>query len=200
MDLQAGDGPWVVETMSEWTRSGAETYSLVFAVRGRGSIDRLFRLKACVAFALGTGLDGILQGWLSRRAALEAVGVETPRLHASGQGVILEEEIPFDLATALRSEGSEGVRLGLVDLIVGLSRLGFSPRTGFSGIRSRGRDAVIVDFGQDLGDPDHPLSCPEIIFDVLVDHWATSGCGLTTEQIASMRMTFARRIGADPAS
>src|SRR5262249_40111477 len=95
-----------LRTVLDWQRSGAATYSFVFAILDSSNIERKYRLKACVSFAAYTSLEGILQSWILRRSLLAAEDVSVPKLIASGSGLILEEEIPLPVSAALQSAAS----------------------------------------------------------------------------------------------
>ena len=135
-----------------WYQAGAETYIYPFSVLIEDRKSDLI-LKACTAFSPAASLDSILQSWIGRRELLELHGITTPRLYAWGHGVLLEERVPYGFEEALQLRSSERNHLLLsASKMAGvLTRLGFQPIKPFSDLRSHGHDAVIVDFGQDLG-------------------------------------------------
>jgi hypothetical protein len=159
----------LVSSPEGWYRSGAETYLFRFRIRNAdGEIPLI--LKACIVFAPGRSIDSVLKSWIERRVLLSNHGVITPKLYAWGNGVLLEEEIPLDLVTALKLPGSS-----LEQLLISLSAVGgvvaalrFSPIGLFSDLRSHGDDVVVVDFGQDLGPPSNTRSDPS---QLLEDLW-----------------------------
>jgi hypothetical protein len=135
-----------------WYRSGAETYLYRFSIVSNGLSQEL-ALKACVAFAFDRTLEGILESWMKRRQILELNGIKSPTLYASGNGVILEEYIPYSARELLYSEGAakDAILIALAEMAGVLTRLRFQPIGIFHDIRSHGFDAVMIDFGQDLG-------------------------------------------------
>jgi hypothetical protein len=139
--------------IEDWTRSGAETYSYVFQLHRNQETTKLI-LKACIVPAYGRTTGDILNGWLTRRNLVTSQGISTPRLYASGHGVILEEFIPFSLPMVINThliDNQFGIRLGV--LAATLARYRFCPVAPFVDLRSRGKDVVMVDFGSDLGSP-----------------------------------------------
>ncbi|MGH3815322.1 MAG: hypothetical protein ACRDUV_23215, partial [Pseudonocardiaceae bacterium] len=91
-----------LHTIQDWYRSGAETYSLRFSVSNLLRRSE-FMLKACVAYSDRQPLKEIFANWLSRRHLIDGLGVSTPRLHATGNAVLVEEYIPYSLVDALAS-------------------------------------------------------------------------------------------------
>jgi hypothetical protein len=180
----------------DWHRSGAETYSYVFAILDGPNIERKYRLKACVSFAPNTSIEGILQSWILRRSALAAEDVSVPKLIASGWGLILEEEIPLYVSVALQSASAEKVLAQLLNIAAAIARLGFLPVSGFADIRSRGDDAAYVDFGSDLGPPNRLASSPKMIFKQFHEQFETWRYGLTLEQADDLRERYLARVGS----
>lgn len=185
-----------LRTVMEWHRSGAETYSYVFAILDSSKIERKYRLKACVSFSRNSTIEGILQSWILRRSVLAAEGVSVPRLIASGSGLILEEEIPLHVSTALQSVSSEKVLAQLVKIAAAIARLRFLPVNGLEDIRSRGNDAVYVDFGWDLGPPNRISSSPDIVFRQLVEQVGRWRYALTSRQVDALLESYLARIGS----
>lgn len=143
----------IVPSTEGWFRSGAETYLYKFSIRTE-QIERELVLKACVAFGIGTTVSRILASWMKRRAALVAAGIQSPFLYGWGNGVILEEFVPFTVRQVLteRPNSREAVLCSLARLSGTLSAMGFEPLQIHTDLRSRGSDSVLIDFGQDLGD------------------------------------------------
>lgn len=133
-----------------WHRSGSETYLTVFTLLGDDGARKLV-LKACVPGAATIPVESILSSWVSKRSEISAgfPSKITPRLFSHGSGVILEEYIEYTLKEMV-SQNDECAIAG-ADLIMHIASLGFDASLAFSDFRSRGYDAVIVDFGQDLG-------------------------------------------------
>ena len=146
-----------IRAVRDWYRSGAETYSYVFDVSSRvrgADVTQRCWLKACVALGSG-GVGSIASQWLQRRALLEQFPGSTPRLFAAYKATVLEEDIRLSLTDAYRA-GTSRTRVALLrsaGVLVGrLACWGF-PVLDLSDLRSRGADAVVVDFGSDLGPP-----------------------------------------------
>jgi hypothetical protein len=138
----------------EWVRGGAETYIYRFWIRGEGDHSKGYIIKACAAFSFALSLEGLLESWVSRRLLLSSAGASTPELFACKQGVIIEELIPFSMLEVLRhavGKNRDHMLYSLASLAAIYSAYGFAPIDGYSDLRSRGSDVVIVDFGQDLG-------------------------------------------------
>jgi hypothetical protein len=148
-----------VRQATEWRRSGAETFSTELEVIQEGRVLQTLLLKACTpALAVGVPLDSILNAWLQRRNLLQSCHVATPHLYAFGNGVLLEEKIPYLLRDAIAATlPSSPQRLALISDLARfactLSALGFVSQNAFSDLMSRGVDVVVVDFGADLGPP-----------------------------------------------
>lgn len=142
-----------VEVCSDWVRSGAETYLCRFDVVSEECVVPLVA-KACVAFGVGRSLGSILLNWVERRRILAEAGVSTPRLYAYGEGILLEERIPMAFADAIDSSLDQFSMACNSAVLAGrVVRQGFAPRQLLSDLMSRGDDAVLVDFGEDLGEP-----------------------------------------------
>lgn len=137
-----------LQVVNPWRRLGNETYCCDFILEKDGSKSHLLA-KACIKlFPYET-----MQEWLDRRQRLQEFGVSVPRLEAIDRATIVEEFIPYGFSTR-HKEGSEEERSALEGAFHGLVRrvfaAGFSP-VSFKDVRSRSQDAVIVDFGEDLG-------------------------------------------------
>lgn len=183
-----------LRTVMDWHRSGAETYSYTFAVSDSSNSERRYRLKACVSFGPHSTIEDILQSWVRRRSMLAAQGVSVPKLIAAGAGLILEEEIPLHVSLALQSISSETVLAQMLTIAVAIARLRFLPINGLADIRSRGDDAVYVDFGSDLGSPNRISSRPDIIFRQLIAQFEAWRCTLTLEQADDLHEKYMSRL------
>ena len=185
-----------LRTVMDWHRSGAETYSYIFAILHSSNIERRYRLKACVSFGSNSTVEGILQLWILRRSVLAAEGVSVPKLIASGWGLILEEEIPLHVSKALQSVSSEKVLAQLLNIAAAIARLRFLPVNGLADIRSRGNDAVYVDFGSDLGAPNRISSSPDIIFRQLIEQVGGWRYTLTSAHVDALLESYLARVGS----
>ena len=185
-----------LRTVMDWHRSGAETYSYTFAILDSSNIERRYRLKACVSWGPNATIEDIIELWILRRSLLAAEGVSVPRLIASGSGLILEEEIPHHVSMALQSVSSERVLAQLLNIAAAIARLRFLPVNGLKDIRSRGNDAVYIDFGSDLGSPNRVSSSPDIMFRRLIEQFETWRYALTTKQADDLRIKYLARLGS----
>ena len=160
-----------LSTVADWARSGSETYLFRFKVESPMGDFRNYVLKACVAYSPSLTLEAILDEWVDRRRLLQRLGVNVPRLHASGNGIILEEAIPYTLLERLKDSSADHSLLshGLAEYIGILSGLGFAAVSPFFGLLSRGHDVVAVDFGADLGKPQVAKPGDFKIFDELIE-------------------------------
>jgi hypothetical protein len=159
-----------------WVRGSADTYIYKFWVREDGRSEEEYIIKACTAFSLVNNLSEILDEWLRRRQLLSDFGVSTPKLIAHGNGVVIEESIPYQLRDQLKfgvNATPVPVDERLIDLTLysaALYSLGFLSIAPFNDVRSRGKDAVVVDFGQDLGPArGEPVSSKDEIFNLMMN-------------------------------
>ena len=77
-------------------------------------------------------------------------------LYASGNGIIVEELLPYPLEQAVLAASlvEKGILfVGVADYFNILLSQGFKPMAPDRDLFSHGLDVVPVDFGQDLGDP-----------------------------------------------
>ncbi|MGQ0777099.1 MAG: hypothetical protein ACT4NY_22240 [Pseudonocardiales bacterium] len=176
------DEEFVLETVQDWYRSGAETYSLRFSVSNQ-SCQREFMMKACVAYAGGTPLNDIFASWLSRRSILEDIGVSTPRLHVAGNAVLVEEYIHQSLVDALTSGERREAILRAIGRTAGLLvSAGFVPLSACDW-RSHGDDVVLVDFGQDLGPSGVGNGSEAGLLSEVLDNVDQAGIDLTSTEL-----------------
>lgn len=185
-----------LETIHPWSRSGGETYSFIFTVSNPGGEKTVCRLKACTAFPGARDIENTLAVWLHRRNLLADEGISSPRLFGSGGGVLLEEEIPLDIPTAMQMGSPERVLSGLVDIAAALVRLKFAPVSAFADIRSRGQDAVFIDFGADLGEPGVGSGLSGPIFDQLLEQLTRWKVELASPEQEQLREAFEMRIAS----
>lgn len=165
-----GGAPVELEPTVEtpWVRSGAETYCCTFSVAADGDISRWI-LKACVSSA--GSLTDVVAEWVRRRHLLDIYGVNTPRLIGVNNATLLEEHVPYSWLKALEVAGGVCRRSLLAEAARTLgvvNQLGFPGLGVVSDLRSRGCDAVIVDFGQDLGPPNIGIPSTSAELDQLI--------------------------------
>lgn len=187
--LVGGDGQWV--------RGGAETYIFRFQVDEEGKAVKDVMIKACVPFAPGVDLNEILDHWVQRRNLLRANGVETPHLYGYGHVVLIEEYIPHSLPETLCSATSSRKELlaGLTIYAAALSKLGFAPVGPFEDLRSRGRDVVAIDFGEDLGPPRVNNKPRPEMFEMLAAYVRRLGVNLSDNETDELNGVFAAHEG-----
>jgi len=141
-----------IKEIRDWHRAGAETYQYHFEVSNQ-SRKTLCVLKACAAWSPVKSLEQILTDWIDRRLLLKARRIQLPLLYGWGHGVLLEEHIPYRLSDIIGA-GHPNSFLPEIARVAGvLSSLRFAPIEPFQDLRSRGRDVVMIDFGEDLGPP-----------------------------------------------
>lgn len=186
--VNQSENAYAVTEVSDWTRSGAETYLYRFNIRTSFNRTSEYVLKACVAYSPGGALEDILDSWISRRGLLSAIGLSTPRMFGRGKGIVLEEYIPHTLSSRLDEKGRILPILlhGLAEYAGVLSGLGFSPVSPFKDLRSRGSDVVVVDFGADLGESNAVEAGGTAIFRALHEFLA----GHNIEAAADLEFSF----------
>lgn len=141
-----------LEILKDWYRSGAETYLAICRIQShhRAPID--VAVKACIAITERMSVEATLKAWLRRRAHVSRNEVSTPQLFGHGDGILIEEYIPYGLSEAIdRSHDIAPFATAAVKVAAALARLGYQPTSLFGDLRSRGSDVVLVDFGADLG-------------------------------------------------
>lgn len=154
-----------------WARGGAETYIYRFWLQEEGRPEQGYIMKACVSFQPGRDVQRVLLDWVERRHLLAENGVSTPILVAHGNGVLVEELVPYLLGHILSdvTVDHRTLLLELAKYIGVLCRLGFSPVDAYSDLRSRGNDVVPVDFGEDLGPPGASSWSPNTFYKAMID-------------------------------
>ncbi|MGH4012514.1 MAG: hypothetical protein ACRDSL_00955 [Pseudonocardiaceae bacterium] len=178
----------VLDTVQDWYRSGAETYSLRFSA-SNGSRLSEFVLKACVAYG-GQPLKDIFASWLSRRRLLDSLGVSTPRLYAAGAAVLVEEYVPLGLIDALTSgEYREAILRSIGRTVGTVVSAGFVPLSAHDW-RSRGNDVVLIDFGQDLGPPGVGRGSEGGLLSEILDNVDRAGVGLSPTELAIVSASY----------
>ncbi len=141
-----------IEGAPAWVVGGSETYVYPFSIVLETGYRKNFILKAIATFSPGSALDLKLVQWISRRDMLRRECISVPQLFFHGQGVILEEFVPYALSDVLRTEGNHHGLLSQLFYYAGsLSRLGFRPIDAFVDLRTDGYRVYVIDFGEDLG-------------------------------------------------
>lgn len=150
--LESSTEDFEIRCASEWCRSGAETWALMFTVRRTSRVAGNLPLivKACAPVLASRPIIEICDEWFERRAILAREGVEVPRVFGRENAMWLEEFVPYSLADRL----SESADIHLVDAfcntLLNVVHSRFGPLSVHDW-RSRGGDVVLVDFGSDLG-------------------------------------------------
>jgi len=181
--IGSGDAVASLETVSDWHRSGAETYGLHFAVVTRSGQRREYFMKACVAFPVGISLAEIFAEWLSRRLVVQELGIGTPRLYGSGAATLVEEYIAYPLAEAFAfTPDRESLLRAVAATAARLVNGGFGPLSAHDW-RSRGDDVVLVDFGQDLGPAHVAHGCESGLLSEVLDNLTRAGAALRPDEL-----------------
>lgn len=144
--------------ITTWQRSGAESYLYRFEVVASSGRSISLLLKAFVPFPGPVSLEEGLEELLRRRRILADRGINVPRAYYSGNGLIVEDFIPYalsDIIERLTQERASYVRMlaHLLFYAAVLDELGFVPVEAFDDLRCDGRRVYVVDFGEDLGPP-----------------------------------------------
>lgn len=145
--LPSPDEPYGLKTNTPW-KLATESAILDFSVVTRDGVIRLIE-KTCIK----PGSTEAMEEWMERRKIITNSGLQTPLLFAQRGATIIEEYIPYTFRDAYRAADESLKKIMLADLqkIIGsLFDAGFSPMS-LHDLRSRGDDAVIIDFGFDLG-------------------------------------------------
>jgi len=142
--------PQDIQVITPWYRGGSETYVTDFLL-GNDLEQKHLIAKACIKI----GSREAMREWLTRRDVLQENGVNLPELIAVDGATIVEEYIPQGFAEAYCGSDLDqkaDLKLAFVDTYKRIVGAGFSPAS-LHDIRSRGADAVVIDFGEDLGPP-----------------------------------------------
>ena len=170
-------------------RSGAETYLLRATVQHSFAAATTFVVKACVALGECSGVETIVNEWLRRRNILRLARVAVPQLYLAGNGLICEEFVAHDLDTVVAKPVAGASRepvLGDLGYALGTIRACGFLLLSTTNFRSRGTDAVVVDFGQDLGAPG--LASTETTSDIteLLTRWERDGITLAASELRAL--------------
>ncbi len=152
LGLKKTEQPAHFELIRGWHRSGGETYAAYFSLSSSEfELPRTYVLKACCPSCF-SDVTKVLDKWLLKREFMRSSGINTPELYAKGQGVILEEFIPYSIEEAARINSYSANYFSMIaDFYKAVGALGFLPISLYHNIRSRGKDVVNIDFGGDLG-------------------------------------------------
>ena len=149
-------GPISVQRDQDWKRGGAETYLYRFWISASPTFERGVVLKACTPSFGGAKPEVVLSQWIERRNLIRQCGGITPILYAEGNGIIVEELLPYSLKQAVLAASTaekSSLLMGVADYFSILLSQGFTPIAPNRDLFSHGLDVVPVDFGQDLGNP-----------------------------------------------
>jgi hypothetical protein len=182
----------ITDADARWERGGAETYIYRFWLSSTAGTRRGFIIKACVAMSAAHDINTTIKRWVKRRGVLASNGISVPELFYSGHGVILEEHIPMSLESQLQAHPDkfETIFPNIIHLIKSLKVKNFRPINLFSDLRTRGDDVVVVDFGEDLGDPDQDTSETFNLIDELVNilpKWSVKLNNKQTSQLSILK-------------
>lgn len=184
---------------SEWRRGGEETYLHQFKVE---PFNAQYVIKACVAYAPDSSVGALADQWFDRRAKL-APYVSTPKVYGRSGATWVEEFIPLKLAEAFAPSQSGELDWAMLTQLAtfagAASGLGFAGINPFHDVRSRGRDVVAVDFGQDLGPPHFAGPHAEFLEQALAS-LRSANIPTTAEQRRHMYSVFASVESAAAAS
>jgi hypothetical protein len=148
--INSADTSYDIKLINEWNSLGSETYVMDFLVRAESRTVHAMA-KACIKFFAKETMDD----WVARRSIIEEAGISVPKLYSVQKATLIEEYIPYSFKEAhSRADRSEQEHLAeqFKCTFSTLLDLGFNP-ISLHDIRSRGDDAVIIDFGFDLGGP-----------------------------------------------
>lgn len=187
-----------LRTDSNWQRGGAETYIYRFWVSVKQNIETGYIIKACVSPNVFLGIEGVIKEWLSRRELLSQNGVKVPKLFFAGQGVIIEEFIPWELRQYIKSNPDSLKILlpSIINYVETISQLGFAPIDCFTDLRTRGNDVVVIDFGEDMGPPRMVQDPSVMLYDDLLKVLHNWGITIDEKQFYFLRQSIhnARKI------
>lgn len=147
-----------IESLTEWTQKGGETFSCDFVLRD-GERRRHLIAKACIKYCPVETVDE----WIGRRDMLEQAGVTVPVLFKRDGAVVIEEFVPYSLHEAFSLASSaekDEIEASFIATYESMSRAGFWP-ISLHDVRSRGQDVVVIDMGEDIGGP-HAVTLDDI--------------------------------------
>lgn len=180
---------YTISSHGSWERGGAETYIFKFSIKTNSNINK-YILKACVKFSPSMSIDKIIDEWVSRRNLISSFGISTPKLFYFGDGVLIEEFIPFTLKNQLKDSFNNNILYDLAYYSGILELNKFLTIAPFSDLRSRGDDLVVIDFGEDLGSPNSKKQTNESLFENLIKTLKKWDIKITNEIIFNMKNIF----------
>ena len=135
---------------SSWCKLGSETWSYRFKILlEEHSIDLI--VKCCAPSFAPIPVSEICDKWFLRRRCLCDSGVTAPCVLVRKGATWIEEYVPFSLEEALRENEYDDVIESLAYTLSILYTSGYQP-ISLHDIRSTGHNAVLIDFGWDLGE------------------------------------------------
>lgn len=154
-----------VKVMKDWHKSGSETYSLLFSVSSNDMFSELW-MKACTPASFGVQIEQVMTKWVRRMGDIEKWNsVFVPKMYLANDGIIIQEHIPHSLLDVVNVKTVKKIGDQCYSLIRCLSANNFLPTGIWHDLRSRLDDVVLVDFGEDLGEPDFELEGVEVILE-----------------------------------
>lgn len=145
--------PFNIDIINDWYQGGAETYICQFSCYT--DTMHQYILKACVVMSFGSSISNIVDEWIKKRTIVSSF-ISTPKIFGYAKGTILEEYIPFKWTGQFQRmtfDEQDAAIKNLATICLKLDKLGFAPIGIVSDLRSRGKDIVMIDFGEDLGQP-----------------------------------------------
>lgn len=196
----SADRPYTVREISAWQRLGAETYLYDFEVTSSAGASVRAVVKACIAPPSEGGLAATMQEWLRRRYLIEGAGPSlTPVLFGATAATVVEEWIPFGFFDRLRSASTSADRMALLrsggSAAAALGFLEFNPLS-LGDMRTRGTDAVLIDFGFDLGPSHVAAGIRTHALDRLLQDCAEHSIGLSRAESSAIDSGFADTLEA----
>lgn len=139
-----------ITDLNKWTRGGGESYILPFEVKSEDTeFQGIFKASTSITPEI------TINNAINRRKLLSKYGVKTPKLHGHGNGVVLEEFLPYTLEEA--HEKFRNTILNDIAYAYGvISAQGFQPVVNGTLRDFRGDEhgnMCLIDFGADLGSP-----------------------------------------------
>lgn len=150
----------ILDETSNWTRGGAETYIFDFNIIVNGIPSRIM-LKACISGPPARKIDDVIGEWVMKRLFLRDEGINTPKLYACAEGMIVEEYIDRSLKESLLDEPLNiNIIKSIAKYIYVLQKSGFNYIDPFKDLRIDNDSIICIDFGEDIGQP-HQIIYPE---------------------------------------
>jgi len=139
-----------LEVIHDWQQLGSETFASEFIIRKRRETLHLIA-KTCIK----TCPTQVVDEWMERRRLLEGNDVKVPGLYLREGPTIVEEFIDYGFKEAYLL-ANNSLKKSLENEFIETYEKTMA--AGFSNIflhdaRSRGKDIVLVDMGEDIGCP-----------------------------------------------